>query len=98
MQILIALCSNILKTMTVVIFGGPWWFDHILWKLESMMLVHRLVERCESVYKSAFLGLAGARLAYRPSTSLFTSYNSRLTLTLHLVTYPDPNNLLKEKP
>ena len=39
MQILIALCSNILKTMTVVIFGGPWWFDHILWKLESMMLV-----------------------------------------------------------
>ena len=55
MQILIALCSNILKTMTVVIFGGPWWFDHILWKLESMMLVHRLVERCESVYKSAFL-------------------------------------------
>ena len=23
MQILIALCSNILKTMTVVIFGGP---------------------------------------------------------------------------
>ena len=51
MQILIALCSNILKTMIVVIFGGPLWFDHILWKLESMMLV----ERCESVYKSAFL-------------------------------------------
>ena len=51
MQILIALCSDILKTMTVVIFGGPWWFDHILWKLESMMVV----ERCESVYKSAFL-------------------------------------------
>ena len=50
MQILIALCSNILKTMTVVVFGGPLWFDHILWKLESMMLVHRLVERCESVY------------------------------------------------
>ena len=55
MQILIALCSNILKTMTLVIFGGPLWFDHILWKLESMMLVHRRVERCESVYKSAFL-------------------------------------------
>ena len=54
-QILIALCSNILNTMTVVIFGGPWWFDHIWWKLESMKRVHKLVERCESVYKSTFL-------------------------------------------
>ena len=30
MQILIGLCSNILKTMTVAIFGDPWWFDHIM--------------------------------------------------------------------
>ena len=57
MQILIALCSNILKAITMVIFAGCLWFDHIIlwWKLESMMLVHRLVERCKSVYKSAFL-------------------------------------------
>ena len=30
MQILIALCSNVLKIMIVVIFGGPWWFDHMV--------------------------------------------------------------------
>ena len=30
MQILIALCSNILKTITVMIFGGPWWCYHIM--------------------------------------------------------------------
>ena len=30
MQILIALCSNILKIMTVVISGGPWLFDHMV--------------------------------------------------------------------
>ena len=38
MQILIALCSNVLETITVVVFGG-----HIWWKLKSMILVHRLV-------------------------------------------------------
>ena len=46
MQILIALCSNVLETMTVVVFGGPWGFHHIWmiwWKLKSMILVHRLV-------------------------------------------------------
>ena len=30
MQILIALCYNILKIMTVVISGGPWLFDHMV--------------------------------------------------------------------
>ena len=30
MQILIDLSSNVLKTLTVVVFGGPWWFDHIM--------------------------------------------------------------------
>ena len=45
MQILIALCSNVLKTMTVVVFGDPLGFHHIWWKLKSMILVHRLVEK-----------------------------------------------------
>ena len=43
MQILIALCSNVLETMTVVVFGDPLGFHHIWWKLKSMILVHRLV-------------------------------------------------------
>ena len=45
MQILIALCSNVLETMTVVVFGGPCRFHHIWWKLKSMILVHRPVEK-----------------------------------------------------
>ena len=56
MQILVAMCSNILKTMTVVIFGGPWWFDHII--VEARVYdacAQNCVERRESVYKSAFL-------------------------------------------
>ena len=46
MQILIALCSNVLETMTVVVFGGPWGFYHLWWKLKSMILVHRLAYLC----------------------------------------------------
>ena len=38
MQILIALCSNVLETMTVVVFGDPLGFHHIWWKLKSMIL------------------------------------------------------------
>ena len=45
MQILIALCSNVLETVTVVVFGGPRGFYHLWWKLKSMILVHRLVEK-----------------------------------------------------
>ena len=30
MQILIALCSNVLETMTVVVFGDPLGFHHIM--------------------------------------------------------------------
>ena len=30
MQILIALFSNVLETITVVVFGGPWGFYHIM--------------------------------------------------------------------
>ena len=37
MQILIALCSNFLETMTVVVFGEPLGFNHIWWKNESML-------------------------------------------------------------
>ena len=45
MQILIALCANVLEAMTVVVRGGPCEFRHIWWKLKSMILVHRLVEK-----------------------------------------------------
>ena len=45
MHILIALCSNVLKTITVVVSVGPWGFHHIWWKLMSMILVHKLVEK-----------------------------------------------------
>ena len=34
MQILIALCSNVLETMNVVVFGDPLGFHHIWWKLK----------------------------------------------------------------
>ena len=37
MQILIALCSNVLETMTVVVFGDPLGFHHIWWKLKFMI-------------------------------------------------------------
>ena len=37
MQILIAMCSNVLEAMTVVVLGGPWRFHHIWWKLKSMI-------------------------------------------------------------
>ena len=45
MQILIALCSNVLETITVVVLGGPCGFRHIWWKFKSMILMHRLVEK-----------------------------------------------------
>ena len=32
MQIFIALCSNVLETVTVMFFGGPW--GHIVWKAQ----------------------------------------------------------------
>ena len=44
--VLIALCSNVgVKTITVVVLGGPWvCFHHLIWwQLKSMILVHRLV-------------------------------------------------------
>ena len=56
MQILIALCSNVLETITVVVFGGHWVFHHMWWKLKSMILCTDLWEN-ESLLtnKSAFL-------------------------------------------
>ena len=36
MQILIALCSNVLETVPVVVSGGPLGFYHIWWKLKSI--------------------------------------------------------------
>ena len=43
-QILISMCSNVLETITVVVFGCPWGFHHLWRKFKSMILVHRLVE------------------------------------------------------